>query len=207
MIEAFYEFENGSTPVTLRRQAYWANLSGATGQVYGSAYIYPFKSGWKDKLDSPGAVQMKHVTTLFEPRAWYNLVPDQKHTVVTAGYGTFDATSTEANHYGRDSDYVTAGRTPDGSLVMAYMPTLRPLTVDMTKLSGPSKAQWYDPSRGVYKLIKGSPFPNKGKQTIMPSGKNGDSDGDWVLVLEAAAKNLIDVGDSAATHWSRARSW
>jgi hypothetical protein len=189
LIEAYYEFENGSTPLTLRRQEYWANLSGAAGQVYGSGVIYPFSSAWKEKLDSPGAVQMKYVQALFEPRAWYKLVPDQKHTVVVGGYGTFDATSTEANHYGRDSDYVTAGRTPDGSLVMAYMPTLRPLIVDMSKLRGPARAQWYDPSRGVYTLIKGSPLPNLGKRTFTPPGKNADGEGDWVLVLENAARH------------------
>jgi hypothetical protein len=188
LVEAYYEFENGSTPATLRRQEYWALLSGATGQLYGSGVIYPFSSGWKDKLDSPGAVQTKHVKTLFEPRAWYSLVPDQKHDVVVARYGTFEATSTEANHYGRDSDYATAGRTPDGRLVMAYEPTLRPLAVDMSKLSGPANARWYDPSRGAYTRVKGSPLPSRGKHTFTPPGKNADGDGDWVLVIETAAK-------------------
>ena len=87
---------------------------------------------------------------LFEPRAWYDLVPDQKHTVVVAGYGTFDGTATEGNCFVMTSDYVTAGRTPDGSLVMAYLPSRRTVTVDMSKLSGPATARWYDPSRGTY---------------------------------------------------------
>jgi hypothetical protein len=139
-------------------------------------------------LDSPGAVQMEYLQQLFEPRAWYQLIPDQKHEVVVEGNGTFDATSTEANGDGKNSDYVTAGRTPDGRLILAYLPTLRPLTVDMSKLSGPAKARWYDPSRGVYTLIEGSPFPNSGKRRIMPTGKNGDGDGDWVLVLESGGK-------------------
>jgi hypothetical protein len=185
MVEADYEFERGSTPIILRRQEYWTNLSGATGQVYGSGFIWPFKSGWKETLDSPGAVQMAYVKALFEPRAWHDLVPDQKHTVVIGGYGTFDATTTEANRYVMSSDYVTAGRTPDGSLVMAYLPTLRTVTVDLAKLRGPVTARWYDPSRGVYTTIEGSPFPNSGTRTLTPPGKNGDGDGDWVLVLEA----------------------
>jgi hypothetical protein len=185
MIEADYELERGSTPVILRRQEYWTNLSGATGQVYGDGAIWPFKADWKGQLDSPGAVQMAYVKALFEPRAWYNLVPDQNHTVVTGGYGTFDAATTDANRYVMKSDYVTAGRTPDGSLVLAYMPTLRPLTVDMTKLRGLITAQWYDPSRGVYVPIEGSPLPNTGTRAFTPPGNNGDGDGDWVLVLEA----------------------
>jgi hypothetical protein len=193
LIEADYEFEQESAPATLRRQEYWTNLSGAAGQVYGSGPIWRFSKGWKNTLDAPGAVQMAFVKALFEPRPWYDLVPDQKHSVVIAGYGTFDATTTDGNRFVMTSDYVTAGRTPDGSLVMAYMPSLRPLTVDMTKLRGPATAQWYDPSRGVYTAIEGSPFANKGRRVFRPPGNNRDGDGDWVLVLEATAPRPDDA--------------
>jgi collagenase-like protein with putative collagen-binding domain len=127
---------------------------------------------------------MAYVKALFEPRAWYELVPDQNHGVVTAGYGTFDAATTKGNRFVMTSDYVAAGRTPDGSLVMAYMPTLRTVTVNMTNPSGSATAQWYDPSRGVYTSIEGSPFTNSGMRTFTPHGNNRDGDGDWVLVLE-----------------------
>ena len=168
----------------LRRQEYWSILGGAAGQLYGNGYTWPFKPGWKDKLDTPGAVQMAHVQALFVPRAWHQLVPYQKHAVVIAGYGTFDAFTTQGNAYGMTSDYVTAGRTPDGNLVMAYLPSLRTVTVDMTQLRTPATARWYDPSRGTYTTVEGSPLANKGKHKFTPPGKNGDGDGDWVLVLE-----------------------
>ena len=146
---------------------------------------YPSReSGWKDNLDTPGARQIAYLKKLFEPRAWFDLVPDQNHTAVTAGYGTLDASTTEGNRFVMTSDYVTAGRTLDASLVMAYMPTLRPLTVDMTKLSASAHALWYDPSLGLYTPIEGSPLSNTGKRTFTPSGKNGDGDEDWVLILE-----------------------
>jgi hypothetical protein len=32
--------------------------------------------------------------------------------------------------------------------------------------------------------IKGSPLKNTEKQKFTPPGKNGDGDGDWILVLE-----------------------
>jgi hypothetical protein len=91
MIESDYEFERNATPAVLRRIEYWSILTGATGQVYGSGPIWPFADNWKTALDSTGAVQMAWVKALFEPRAWFDLVPDQQHKLVVAGYGTFDA--------------------------------------------------------------------------------------------------------------------
>jgi hypothetical protein len=185
MIESDYEFEQRATPAVLRREEYWSILAGATGQVYGSGPIWPFADNWRSTLDSAGAVQMAWVKALFEPRAWFDLVPDQEHKLVIAGYGTFDGASHEGNHYVMTSDYVTAGRTPDGRLAIAYMPSLRPLKVDLSLLRGPVRAQWYDPSCGKFSPIQGSPFPNSGKPYFIPPGNNADGDGDWLLVLEA----------------------
>jgi hypothetical protein len=184
MIESDYEFEQRATPAVLRREEYWSILAGATGQVYGSGPIWPFANNWKGSLDSTGAVQMAWVKALFEPRPWFNLVPDQQHKLVIAGYGSFDGESHEGNHYVMTSDYVTAGATPDRRLAIAYMPSLRSLKVDLSQLSGPATAQWYDPSCGKYAPIKGSPFANSGKPFFIPPGNNADGDGDWLLVLE-----------------------
>jgi hypothetical protein len=186
LVEAGYEFEQNSEnyapgiPQVLRLQEYWSILSGVTGQLYGNKYTWQFIDGWKDQLDTPGAVQMAYVKALFEPRAWYELVPDQDHTVVTAGYGTFGS-----------NDYVTAARTPDGKLVMAYVPSSRTLTVEMSKLSGPVMARWYDPAGGTLVNITGSPFANTGSRDFTTPGNNADGPGneDWVLVLEAASLN------------------
>jgi hypothetical protein len=185
MIESDYEFERLATPAALRRINYWSILGGGTGLVYGSGSIWPFAENWKSTLDSTGAVQMAWVKALFEAHSWFNLVPDQQHKLIIAGYGTFDGSSHEGNHYVMTSDYVTAGRTSDGRLGMAYMPSLRPLKVDLSQLRGPVIARWYDPSRGAFSPIKGSPFPNSGHSDFIPPGNNADGDGDWVLVLEA----------------------
>jgi hypothetical protein len=131
-------------------------------------------------LDSPGARQMPYLKALFEPRAWYALVPDQTHSVVTAGYGTFTTTGNVD-----DSDYLAAARTPDGRLVLAYLPTQRTVTVDLTQLRGAVTARWYDPSQGQFSPVSGSPLPNTGSHDFSPPGPNGDGDGDWVLVLES----------------------
>jgi hypothetical protein len=184
MVEANYEFErNLSPPVTtaelLRRQGYWTMLSGATGQLYGNKYTWQFIDGWKTQLDTIGSMQMGYVTALFGPRAWYDLVPDQDHSLVTSGYGAFKSDGGVA-----DSDYATAARTSDGRLAIAYMPTGRTLTVDLSKMSGTLNAKWYDPTRGTF-IAAGSGLANSGSHDFTPPAKNADGDTDWVLVLEA----------------------
>ena len=82
------------------------------------------------------------------------------------------------------SDYVTAARTPDGALAMAYLPSRRTITIDMTQFRAPATARWYDPSRGTYSAAADAPVPTKDKQSFTPPGNNADGDGDWVLVLE-----------------------
>ena len=86
------------------------------------------------------------------------------------------------------NDYATAARTPDGSLVLAYLPTRRTVTIDMTRLSGPIRARWFDPSNGAYTAIAGSPLANNGSRNFTPPGDNHDGDGDWVLALESTGK-------------------
>lgn len=182
LAEAGYEFERNSAhyapgvPRVLRLQEYWSILSGATGHLYGNKYTWQFSGGWKEQLDTPGAVQMAYVVALFESRAWYDLVPDQEHTVVTAGFGNF----------GSDT-YATSARTSDGKLVMAYVPSARTLEVDMSKLSGPVTGRWYDPTVGTFTDIPASPFTNSGSRNFTTPGDNADGDEDWVLVLEVAS--------------------
>ena len=183
--EGVYEYQDYMGgylgPYQLRNQEYWAQLSGASGQLYGHVDIFRFPTGWQgtDWQTSPGVTQFGYWAALFKDRAWYSLVPDQQHTVVTAGYGTFQNCCVSAN-----SDYLTAARTPDGKLVIAYLPTRRTITVDMTKVAGPVTARWYDPTTGTYSAITGSPFANTGSRQFTPSGNNNSGDGDWVLVLE-----------------------
>jgi hypothetical protein len=185
-IEGYYENEHSMTTQQLRAQAYWTLLSGGMGYIFGNCPVWGLgppaasfcptaNSDWKAELDYPGALSMIHVAELFRPRAWQNLVPDRDHLTLTAGYGTFGNT-----------DYATAEKTPDGSLVVAYLPTIRTVSVDMTTLTGAVSARWYDPSTGTYTSIAGIPFANTGTQQFTPPGNNSAGDGDWVLVLETS---------------------
>ena len=182
--EAGYELEKNSsfisrgTPLVLRRQEYWSMLSGATGQLYGSHYTWGFPAGWKENLDTPGSAQIGYLVKLFAPMKWFQLVPDQTHKVVTAGYGTFDANKNVGS-----SNYVTTASTPDGTLAVSYLPAGGAPVVDLARFSGRVQARWYDPSRGTYRPVPGTPFRNAGTVRLKAPGKNGDGNSDWVLVL------------------------
>jgi hypothetical protein len=211
LVEANYEFEHlqntdGGSPQNLRRQAYWTMLSGASGQLYGSAYTWRLEKGWESKLDSPGVVQLGYMKHLFGPRKWYELVPDQNHVVVTAGYNAIAGYIGDfLVYFGRppslwtrilervkglsgfgsfaNNNYVATAQTPDGSLMIAYLPNLRTITVDMSKFAAPVAARWYDPTNGKYSEVRGSWFENAGARQFTPPGNNSAGDDDWVLVL------------------------
>jgi hypothetical protein len=183
MVEANYEFESLQGPITtapiLRKQEYWTMTSGATGQLYGNGYTWPFLAGWQSHLDTPGATQVGYLKTLFEPRAWYELVPDTSHVVVTSGYGVYSSTG-----YVDDNDYLTAASTANGALAIIYTPVVRTFTVDMERFGAAVTTRWFDPSSGIYQEPAGSPFPNTGTRDFATPGNNADGDGGWVLVLE-----------------------
>jgi hypothetical protein len=171
-----------ATNLMLRKAPYWTVLSGGlAGYMYGTKY-YDFHQGWQAGIDTLAATQLGYWKSLMSSVAWYNLVPDQSHTVVTAGYGT--PTGNGSGNMQTD-DYVTAARSPDGSLVMAYCPASSSLTVSMTSLGGSVTARWYDPSNGTFAAITGSPFANTGTKAFTTPGNNSSGDPDWVLVLQA----------------------
>jgi Protein of unknown function (DUF4038)/F5/8 type C domain/Putative collagen-binding domain of a collagenase len=189
LLEAHYELENVGwpggfgTPLVLRRQEYWTLLAGGLGgYMSGNAYTWPFKIGWKSNLDTEAAAELSYWHNFFTSYKWYNLVPDQLHTVVTAGYGACQWTNVSAD------DCLTTARVADGSLVIAYTPIVRTFTVDMTKLSGIVAARWFDPTNGSYTTVSGSPFANTGSRLFTPTGNDSAGAGDWILVLTSARK-------------------
>jgi hypothetical protein len=109
---------------------------------------------------------------LFRGLPWEKLVPDERHAVVTAGLGTFG-----------EKEYATAAWVPDGTLAIAYLPTARPVTVDMGRFRGRVEASWLDPTDGGAHPADGSPFQNAGTRELAPPGPNRIGDDDWVLLL------------------------
>jgi fibronectin type 3 domain-containing protein len=185
LVEANYEYENntGALPsntgaYVLREQAYWTMLSGGVGQIYGNHYTTSFASGWQSFLDGPGDLEIQYINQLFGTVAWWQLVPDQTHQVVIAGYGTYNGSN---GNFTRATYCTTSWIS--GSWALTYCPNPSTLTVNLAEFSGPVTAQWYDPSNGAYTAISGSPFQNSGTHQFTTPGNNHDGNPDWVLVL------------------------
>lgn len=183
LVEANYEFEqnggtDGGSTQNLRRQEYWTQLSGTTGQLYGSAYSWRLQNDWADNLDTAGILQLSYMNDLFKTRRWYDLVPDRDHHFLVKGYGHFSKEDPIP-----DDTYATAALTPDGLLGMAYVPDIRTVTIDMAQMAGQTAVRWFDPSNATF--VDAGSFANSGSRQFTSPGVNHDGDGDWVLLLEA----------------------
>lgn len=185
LLETSYEGEHNASEVQIRRQAYWSVLCGGFGHVFGNnpvwhfngPTLFPIDTTWQQAMDLAGSMGMMYWGRLFRSRPWYELVPDQKHEVVTGGLGEF-----------RGLDYLAAGRTPDGKTVIAYIPTRRSITVDMSKVSGDRAVSWwFDPRTG--KASAAGEFPTTGRRDFVPP-----TEGDWVLVLDDASLQRLPPG-------------
>jgi hypothetical protein len=168
----------------VRQGAYWNMLAGSAGHGYGALDLFwlykdsdgPFpRNGfqpWRKALAYEGARQMGLMRRLFELRPWYRLVPDQ--TVIAAGQGEGD-------------DLVRAARADDGSFLIAYLPTGKPVSIKMDKVAAKVvKAQWYDPREGTWRAIGSFAGTGTHEFTAPAQGKNDD----WVLVLENDEKHF-----------------
>ena len=147
--------------------------------------MWGFFSGWQAALDSEGARDMVHLRRLFEAYPWHSLVPEQfshkpwyelvfaeEERVVVDGFGEQ-----------RGLDFLAAANTADRSLLFAYMPTARTVTVDLSRLSGErKKCWWFNPRTGQSQLS--GEAPGQGLYTLTPP-----AEGDWVLVLADAERN------------------
>ena len=188
MGEANYENEDQDGhetggPYVLRLQEYWTMTSGAAGQLYGNNDTWDDGTDWayeSTHLDTAGVAQLDIMQVFFNSLPWYNLVPDQAHKFLTAGYGTF-----KSSGYVQGNDYVTAALTPDGGTGVIYLPTRHTITVDLGKMSGTVTARWFDPTNGKYAAI--GTFTSSGKRRFTSPRAHGDGFDDWVLLLRSSS--------------------
>lgn len=193
--ENFYELENSMTERGLRFEMYSEVLSGCyLGRIFGNGAIWSFDSRngstccrngiptWETQLSSIGSVSQEWQAKLFRSREHWLLVPDIKHTVVTAGYGS-------------GVSQTTAARTSDGQTIIAYVPngSATTITVDMAQIesrTGSVRGWWFNPiTTGTTNL---GTFANTGSRKFTPPNSN-----DWVLVLDDASAALAAPGTKA----------
>lgn len=172
--ESLYEGEhdNYGSALQVRKQAYWALLSGAAGHAYGSTN-WTCDSTWRQGLQRPGGRSMQYVAELFRSMPWETLVPDIGQTFVAAGSGP----------YARN-DFATTAISADRRLAVTYLPSARPLTVRLTTLTGSRFAlSWFNPRTGQRHGM--TPVGRLATLTVTPPPEEaGDAD-DWVLLVQA----------------------
>jgi hypothetical protein len=166
----------------VRQGAYWAMLAGAAGHGYGAMdmfYAYKETDGpfprngyqpWRKAMAYEGATQVGLMRRLFELRPWHKLVPDQ---------------SLLAAQSAEDADHVRAARAEDGSFALVYLPTGKPVSIQMHKLTGKKiVARWYDPRDGTWR--DAGEHANTGVREFAAPTQGAQSD--WLLVLDDATK-------------------
>jgi hypothetical protein len=175
-------FKNGFfTDYDVRVHGYWNLLSGACGYTYGNNAVWQmYKKGdkvvipclydWRESLDRPGAMQIRHMKALLLSRDFSKMQPDQSGII--------------GKNY-RNDDHIRASVAYDGSFLLAYIAKGQPVTIAMKKISGNKvRAWWYNPRNGEATLI--GEFVNEGFQTFIPPSSGIDND--WLLVLDDAQK-------------------
>jgi hypothetical protein len=183
-LEYFYEGDlfGGSAPY--RKYVYWQFLGGIAGGFYGNEQLWRFDNGspgtdWTTLLATQARLDAVRQFAFWQARPWWRLVPSGlggMGTIVTAGGGTASPQST---------DYVAAAATPEGDLLLAYVPPAHTgsVTIDMTKLGASVTARWFDPANATFTAI--GTFANTGTHAFTTPGNNSAGDADWLLVLEA----------------------
>ncbi|MFZ5829090.1 MAG: glycoside hydrolase family 140 protein, partial [Planctomycetota bacterium] len=173
----------------VRVAAYQSMLAGACGHTYGDHNIWQMwlpgrppksvaRTPWPAALHHPGSQQMKFFRELFESRPFWKMESDQSLVVGDNPAG---------------ADHARAARAADGSYAIVYLPTGKPVTVQLGQLSGESiNAWWFNPRQNSSQLI--GKFRRTAEREFTPpsSGRNND----WVLVIDDAAKELPRLGFS-----------
>jgi hypothetical protein len=199
-IPVFYGDGNalGFTDVRImRKMIWWALSSGARGFNTIDEDLWKFPANWHDLMTGNATPEaafwstvIPAIGTAFERLTdWSLLRPDTTSQLVRSGRGTH-TTGQQAFYSSDDTDnYVSASRTPNGSLAVIFLSHAGAITVDTSKLRAGYVARWMDPLTGTQ--YAATPTATNGAIATYNSGgvqggkgvNNSAGDGDWVLVF------------------------
>lgn len=172
----------------VRKSLYWSLFAGACGYTYGCHGVWQMwregiepagcvRTPWNQAIHRPGSGQVQHARALIESRPFFDRVPDQSLIVGEPGEG--------AHH-------VRACRAVDGSYAFVYLPSCRPVTVDLERLSGRTlDVHWFDPRTG--RSRRADRIARHGRHEFTPPPCWPD----WVLVLDDADRGHPAPGRSS----------
>ena len=139
--------------------------------TFGSPKWNSMGQRWQTQLGSAGSVAQANLGALFRSREHWKLVPDINNTVMIAGRES-------------GNTLAVAARTNDGQSLIAYIPTRRTMTIDLSKISDSfATAWWFDPRTASSRLI--GKYPTTASRDFTTPDQT-----DWVLVIDAASANL-----------------
>jgi hypothetical protein len=169
----------------IREQIYAEAVEGGCGINFGHEAICTF-GGDTGFVDDP---------------VWDDHLADVE--MVEAGYAwaivdewTLDTT------YGPDSTWITtgvgsgdtkAGAGKSDSVLLAYFPSSRTLTIDTTVFTGTGnvRLRWYDPTAGTYSTIAASEAQNASRSISSFPSNHADGFSDWVLVVDSSDAQAV----------------
>jgi hypothetical protein len=183
-----FDLDNGYLDdYDVRKGLYWGLFAGACGHTYGCHDIWQMwregrepatfaRTSWHQALDLPGSTQVQHARALLESRPYLSRIPDQTLIVGKPGKGTH---------------HVRATRDAAGSYALLYLPSCKPVTVNLDALSGETlNVHWFDPRSGQARPA--GQVPRQGQLRFAPPQVWPD----WVLVLDDAARKYPPPGQS-----------
>lgn len=177
------------TAYDVRARIYRGVFAGACGVTYGHHHIWQFLnpdlhppintgdfiSNWQKAIHAEAAGEMQYLKNLMLSRPYFRRIADQS------------VIKSEAGRTYIDLNYATRDET--GSYAMIYLPQNKPITIDLSKISGETKnIWWFDPRSG--KALKERSLKSNTNETFSPP-KEGK---DWVLVIDDMARKFAPPG-------------
>ena len=167
---------DATTAETLRRQSGWTLTSGAAGDILGTQDWW-FPDGWSDRLDDyPELTERAAMHDVLRSVEWWTLRPVDGARAVVSGL-LDDVVTGSSDDGGADvleSDVATVASSDDRTLTVVYLPTARRIELDPSVVPENAAATWYEAATGT-------------PAEADPDDLEPPGDGDWLLVLSAAA--------------------